>query len=260
MACDRIGLLFLVLDGLSQPGVWRRFLSGQEGKYATYTHAKFPHRVELDFLRDTLIPEYVPTHHSMFFPHHVLAQALLALLRHALADPRIGKFVYLSQTCAPICTFPDAYQALLADDSSWVTCQGGFWPERYERLVPQSGIPPEKFGTSSCWIALNRRHTQTLLDAEPQWLPKFIHVPAADEHYAPTILKMAGCSAECKPYNPTHVDWVRGSPYAYGQLTAEDFEQLSQGPHLFARKFSPESNLAARWDELLQRRARRRVP
>jgi hypothetical protein len=257
MARDRIGLLFLVIDGLSQPGLWQRFLAGQEGKYVAYTHAKSPHRVELDFLRDTLIPQYVPTHHSMFFPHHVLVQAQLALLRHALEDTRIGKFVYITQTCVPIASFRQAREALLADDQSWITCEGGFWPERFARLAPDCGIRPDQFGTSSCWIALNRRHAEILLACAEEWLPKFAGVPAADEHYAPTVLKMAGCTAECKPYNPTNVDWVRGNPYTYHRITAEDVEQLSRGPYLFARKFSPTSDIAAVWEDLLARRSAR---
>ena len=254
MRADRIGLLFLVIDGLSQPEIWRRFLSNQDGKYAAYTHAKFPHRVGPDFLRDTLIPEYVPTHHSKFFPHDVLVRAQLALLRHALCDERIKKFVYATQTCVPICSFAEAREALLGDDRSWVECHRPFWPERYAQLAPDSGIPPHQFGTSSCWIALSRRHAQILLAAAPEWLPKFVGVPAAEEHFAPTVLKIAGCADQCKPHNPTYVDWTRGCPYTHEHVTAADVEQLSEGPYLFARKFSPASNIAAVWDELLQRR------
>ncbi len=257
MARDRIGLLFLVIDGLSQPEIWRRFLSGQEGKCAAYTHAKFPEGVGPDFLRDTLIPEYVPTHHSKLFPHHVLVRAQLALLRHAMEDVRIGKFVYITQTCVPIASFRQARDALLADDRSWIEINRPFWPERYAHLAPDSGILPHQFGTSSCWIALNRRHAEIVLECEEEWLPKFAGVPAADEHYAPTMLKMAGCAAECKPYTPTNVDWARGNPYTYHRITAEDMEQLTRGPYLFARKFSPDSDIAEVWDNLVERRSAR---
>ncbi|MGO8748672.1 MAG: beta-1,6-N-acetylglucosaminyltransferase [Thermoguttaceae bacterium] len=254
MRTDRIGLLFLVIDGLSQPEIWRRFLANQEGKYAAYTHAKFPHRVGLPFLRDTLIPEYVPTHHSKFYPHDVLVGAQLALLRHAIGDERIEKFMFATQTCVPICSFNKAYEALLSDDQSWVECHQPLWPDRYAMLAPDSGIAPDQFGTSSCWIALNRRHAQILLAAAPEWLPRFATVPAADEHFAPTLLKMAGCEDECKRYNPTHVDWSRGNPYTYEHVTAEDVRQLSRGPYLLARKFSPTSDIAAVWDEIVRQR------
>jgi hypothetical protein len=257
MARDRIGLLFLVIDGLSQPGVWRRFLAGHECDYVAYTHAKFPHRLGLDFLGDTLIPHYVPTHHSMFFPHHVLVEAQLALLRHAICDARIGKFVYITQTCVPIASFQQVCEALLGDDQSWITCEEGFWPERFSRLPLDSGIRPDQFGTSSCWIALNRCHAEILLASAEEWLPKFAGVPAADEHFAPTVLKMAGCAGECKPYTPTNVDWGRGDPYVYNGITAEDIGQLSRGPYLFARKFSPASDIAAVWDDLVERRSTR---
>jgi hypothetical protein len=256
MAHDRIGLLFLVIDGLAHPGLWRRFLNGHEGRFAAYTHAKFPHRVGPHFLRDTLIPEYVATHRSTYYPHHVLIQAQLALLRHALADKRIRKLVYITQTCVPICRFQEAYEALLADDQSWITCNGGLVrPQRYASLPPASGIRPEEFGDSSCWVALSRCHGKILLDAEREWLPKFVGVPAAEEHFAPTVLKMAGCADQCRPYNPTRVDWTRGCPYAYEHVSAADVQQLSEGPYLFARKFPPNSDIAAVWDEILRRRA-----
>ena len=63
-----------------------------------------------------------------------------------------------------------------------------------------------------------------------------------------------GCVAECQPYTPTNVDWVRGNPYTYQRITAEDVERLSRGPYLFARKFSRASDIAAVWEDLLERR------
>jgi hypothetical protein len=252
MSQRKIGFLFLVTDGLSQPGVWRRFLAGHEDRYSLYTLAKHPRRLGVGFLRDRLLPECIPTSHGSVYPHTGLAVGQVGLLRHALKDPAIAKFVFVSQTCAPIRGFDHAYEALTADDLSWITCEGGFWEQRYAMLPKHCGVRPQDFGTSSNWVALNRRHAEILVAAEKEWMPRFASVVAADEHYAPTVLKLAGCADQCKPYNVTHVDWSRGCPYTFDQITADDLARLSRGPHLLARKFSPSSNIAAVWDELIR--------
>jgi hypothetical protein len=189
----------------------------------------------------------------MYYPHTGLAIAQVGLLRHALADPGISRFVFVSQTCIPIRRFEDAREALMADDRSWITCQGGYWEHRYAMLPAQSGIRPEDFGTSSNWVGLNRRHAEILVQAEARWMPKFTGVEAADEHYAPTVLKMAGCAAECRPYNTTYVDWSPGTVYVFDRITPEQVDRLARSPYLLARKFAPTSNIGDVWDELVAR-------
>jgi hypothetical protein len=177
-----------------------------------------------------------------------LAIGQTALLRAGFKHRECRKFVFVSETCVPIRSADYVYHELTKDDRSWIT--HGRWDERYAMLPEWTPISPDQFGTSSNWIALNRRHARIAVEMEPIWMDHFVDVVAADEHYASTMLAINGVDfrEECHAHGTTHVDWdhpdpKQGGPHVYEKLTDFDVDQLIRCPYLLARKFRPSSDV-----------------
>ena len=255
MVTDKIGFLLLAEHGLAHPQVWADFLRSHEHRYRFFSLVKQVDQVSEPWLRHTLIEEYVQTDHSDNYPHTGLMIGQTALLRAGLAQQDCSKFLFVSETCVPIRRFDHVHRELTKDDRSWI--ENGRWPERYAKLPSRTPISPDQFGTSSNWLVLNRRHAQILVDMEPIWMSHFDSVPAADEHYPPTMLALNGVdfATECHPRSPTHIEWNRGhtyrGPHQYGELTNRDIDQLIRAPHLLARKFPPSSDIARHLDRIM---------
>lgn len=239
----RVGLLYLITDGLTQPTLWREWLDAASDRFRLFVHCKHPEQLSSDWLREHLIREYVPTVHSFYWPHNAIAKAQVALLRAGLADQSITKLAFISQSTIPIVSPDEAYYKLTRDDKSWIDREG-FCEERYVGLKP-GVIPREHYQKSSNWLILNRRHAWQCVTAEAQYMDAFVNSPAADEHYFHTILSIQGIDYEREtwPRCGTYVDWQRGSPYVFESLSAEELEEMRQGGFLLVRKVAARAKI-----------------
>lgn len=210
-----------------------------------FVHAKHPDQVTDEVLRGQIIDEYVETVHSAHYPHHAMTKAQVALLRAGIADPTVRKMAFVSESTIPIAPAGDVYECLMVDDRSWID-DDGFWPQRFAGLRVDS-VPAEHFRKAANWLVLNRAHAWRCIEAEAEFVDAFAGVFAADEHYFASVLSLAGVdfSKEVRSQCATYVDWKRGGPFVFENLTEDELADARRASHPFLRKVPTACNLTA---------------
>lgn len=247
-----LGLCFMTTGDLPFADLWLRWLGTAVDQVGLFVHAHYPQAVFSPFRRH-LIAEHVDTRHGWRYPHNGGARGIVALLRAALEDPRIEAVLVASDTTVPIRPLRLACAQLL-DGRSWIACMPPEppYPQRYELLRP-CGIPKEKFLCTDQWVSLTRRHAQIVVDAAPRYMDAFEGVNAAAEHFAPTMLAMAGVdfATETHQETPVFADWSAGDLREFAYISAADLEALVRSGKPFARKFPESSPIRDHWDRLV---------
>jgi hypothetical protein len=245
---QKVAFLFLTRGEPRHGLLWQEYFQGHEGEFSIYLHAKQPHSLTNRFWQHAQIPEYISTQWGGVS----LVTATLALLSHALRDPRNTKFVLVSESCVPIKPFAIARETLLADGLGRM-----FWetPEivalrdksKADRLKSARDLPREHWFHHEQWLALNRETAGALVDNDRTSF--FEEVFASDESYVASTLSALKFDLPRQFHRAhlTYVDWERSRthahPYEFEILTAADVEAFRQSTCLFARKFSLKSNI-----------------
>ena len=110
----KVAFLFLIYDALEQEELWRRFFADADpDQYSILIHYK----------EDRPLRHFEPFKLSACidtkYADVSLVHAHNLLLREAMKDPDNDKFVFVSQSCVPLKTFPHVYQFLTQDDSGY---------------------------------------------------------------------------------------------------------------------------------------------
>jgi predicted SAM-dependent methyltransferase len=243
---QKLAFLFLTRTEPNQSGLWSEFFADHSGEYSVYMHAKHPESVKLPFWRRSLISQHLPTKWGTVS----LVQATLALLREAFRDPYNSKFALLSESCVPIKPFSIIQETLYADERGrmyWETPAAVVRkdPDKIKRFTKIPALPPEHQIFHDQWLVLNREMAGALL--EHDWTPYFEETFAPDECYFASVLSAMGfdLTRHFQRMSVTHSQWNGKGPhpYQYSSLNNEDIKTLRDSKCLFARKFSPASNI-----------------
>ena len=245
-----IAFLFLTRSDAHHPEIWTEYFASAGNQIRIFSHAKNAELLdESSFLYGTQIKERVDTE----WGNISLVEATLALLRAGLEHKDCTHFVLISESCIPVRPFSTLATSLRMDDRSRMKMQP--WTDvrrknilKAQRLENLPGIRKELGHFHDQWICLNR--ADALLVTEKDWTESFENVYAPDETYFATVMAASGQSPLQAVANRaiTWTEWIEGEahPQDYKTVPPRVAAQIAESGCFFARKFSPESDIA-RW-------------
>jgi hypothetical protein len=242
----KVAYLFLVYGDINQPGVWEHYFQGHEDTTKICCHAVDREAIHTPFLKDNLIPYWVSTGWGTIG----LVVAQIELIRYALRDPNVQRLALCSGSCIPIKTYQDSYDAMFEHDKSWI----GMYKQYLVRMAKVTHLETSSHRKHSQWVLLTRQHAEMLVRFN--YLSDFVRCVIPDEHYVGSVLVHLGEEKNILHREQTCVHWhkispVQMSPIEHDQIDNEEFvDQWKRAMSLFARKFTPTSNIGERWDEI----------
>ena len=220
----KLAYLFITKHNLNQYDLWERYWSAYQKYYNIYVHPKEPNNVTNELLKSRIIDDL----HETDYEH--IVSALLALFKAAYADKSNKKFILLSESCAPIKSFPATYNFLKRSNNSYVD----IWKiKRWDtdnRLNISIPYPRDKIIKTSSWFILDRRHVKLLLDNNAkQHYDYFKSIAVGNEFMLSLIF---GLHPEELKYNisypMTYVNWkYTDDKYQYYK---QQYYKINDGP------------------------------
>jgi hypothetical protein len=232
----KVAFCFLIYDRINHESVWHDFFqTALPVQYAIYIHAK--DKTSLLFFEKHKIPSLETTYGDIS-----IVAAQTRLLEAALQDPDVHHMIFLSQSCIPLKSFDLMYKYLDPTKSYFTQeLQSACFPRCNSVSLDKKYIQKQYQ-----WCILNRKHAQLMVDHQ-EYMKWFETIFAPDEHCYLTNLYVHGLEGEAVLANgktgTTFVNWedeTASSPKIYTHISQAELERLMKGPHLFARKFSPD--------------------
>lgn len=241
MDTPKVAFLFLTVGPVRHEHVWAKYFAGNESKCSVYVHSMntFP---KTSYFFPFLISERVHTTWANTM------DAQVALLRAAHHDKGNEKFVFLSESTIPLCTFDKAYAHLMSHTKSEFCILAN--PHGTSRVCSRKQELLKTVGKlykNSQWIVLNRAHAQLMVD-DQLVRPLFSDFMCDNEHYPSTFLQKH--RDQVVNNNLTLDIWSKGGPHPheFENLNGDRYftrvlDAIRSGTFLFARKFSVSCNL-----------------
>ena len=231
----KIAFLFLTIGNIYHETPWVNYFKGHEHQYALYVHPKESISPE-SFFHDAVIPKKERTTWANTM------KAQVALLKEALKDPEVTKFVFASESTIPLAEFDEMYSRLTADEAS----------QFYYEKNPHGGRTfggTKRLYKNPQWVVLNRKHAQFMVD-DTILLKKMAKHPHVQEHYPSTLLAHHHELKEVIKKETTLCVWTGDKhPHEFKSLTTDKhskrlLQRVSQRKFLFGRKFSKKCDLS----------------
>ena len=265
---NKVAFIFLTVGDVKQHNVWKIFFKDNYDRTNIYVHPKFPEKVT-SFFKDYIIDDRIPTQ----WGDVSLVESTNILIDKALKNPSNKKIILVSDSCIPIKKFNYIYNAVLEDKKSWLNYykpdykQGSMAHLRRTNLI-NSKFHPNVY-INEQWMILDRKHAETLSKNKhlieyfrtPRLIPDEIYYITALHHINKNIkneLKFDINNREnyvkhqyinyAKWYDPIIKKWQTKHPFEYDKMNKYDILMMKQTKALFARKFSPESNIIKYWN------------
>ncbi len=248
-ATVKLGVLLLTRGGMNHPGIWETFgLEVREAGGRLLAHAKAPEGIQESWHREALIRKRVETEWGGIG----VTRAMLALLRAALEDPGLTHFTFASESCVPIMPYREIRRQLRVDGRPWLKVQNldELWkinPAKAKRMLSAPVVEKASWRSHATWMVLDRETAG--LVTEDDLTEHFEKVHVADECYFGTVLRLKGYPVEemCAQKDSTWAWWPRqgAHPETLNQVSLHRAGELVKSGCLFARKFSPESNIGS---------------
>jgi|SaaInlStandDraft_4_1057021.scaffolds.fasta_scaffold01517_11 hypothetical protein len=280
----KIALLFLTMDNVYFPEIWKYYLKNNKGKYTIYCHPKYPNDVTVDWMKQNIIKKLVPTKWGHF------TNAYVELMREALKDKQNTKFILLSESCLPIKSFDSLYNFVydFPIETSFIDLQEMDMYNINKSKLPSNYLSNISFIKHSGWFCLSRHHVKKLLHKSDVF--KFNKIIAGDEHILSLIYKST--SNNYINYPITYANWeyttnkinelneklkklyeyqestgksqsnkinelrkqkgiIGKHPYTYSNITTENLNIMKNSKSFFQRKFSNTSNIIDYYKQLI---------
>jgi hypothetical protein len=259
----KLAFCFLVYDRVFHERMWELFFNQVDpSRYDIFIHYKLNKKFKsTGFFKGKELPKekIVPTKHG--HPSLVLAQRIM--YKEAL-DAGAYKMLTISHSCVPVKSFEEVYDRCVSTEKSEFFSQGKKHALARCSSACATLYDPEHLRKSEQWFILNRRCAYELLTQKDStiqhvWRGTF----ASDEHFFITHLNsknLVGKEVKFSPFRITYVNWGYGDiepnndtemleerktngrkPRAYYKIGDKEIEWLIDSPHLFARKFTKES-------------------
>lgn len=268
---DKIAFCFLTVGDIKQSKVWEKFFKNNMNKCSIYVHPKFKAQV-CPFFKRFIINKIIPTS----WGHVSLVDATNIMISKALKNPDNKKIILVSDSCIPIKKFDYIYNIVLKDNKSWFnyykpnTFQGS--REHLRRINSLNKILKNDAHINEQWMVLDRKHA-TLLNNNIN-LMKYFRVPRLipDEIYYITALHHLNKNIKhelkygirnrrnylrheyvtfAKWYDEKTRRWQIKHPIEFDKMNMYDINSMKYSKALFARKFSPNSNIEEYWDYIV---------
>mmetsp|Transcript_7774 Transcript_7774/g.11483 ORF Transcript_7774/g.11483 Transcript_7774/m.11483 type:complete len:412 (+) Transcript_7774:64-1299(+) len=188
--------------------------------------------------------------------------------KYSSAPP--DRFVFLSETCLPVCTMKEVETAIYEKEASWLNARNspnnGYAKQlQWDKMGPS--MPRTKICKADQWVMLTRSHAKAVIEipskiGEPLW-PQFRRTKASDELYFPTslalldVLKFKDGSLdgdlrgeEVLKRRLTYCDWESAkNPVTFHGIShfRDVFAKARGEGCLFARKFSSNQIYVSDW-------------
>ena len=264
---DKIAFIFLTVGDVKQNKIWQHFFKNHKDKYNIYIHPKFPNKVNSIF-KDHIIDKLIPTK----WGDVSLVDATNILIENALKDSSNKKIILVSDSCIPIKNFDYIYNTVLKDKKSWFNyyrpdlSQGS--KEHLRRINLLDKNVRDNAYINEQWMVLDRKHAELLNKnihlmkyfRKPNLIPDEIYFITALHNIDPTItneLKFKKTNRKdylkhssvtyAKWYDPYIKRWQTKHPFEFNKMNDYDVINLKNSKALFARKFSPDSNIIKYW-------------
>lgn len=239
----KVCFLFLIYEDLNYEDLWYDFFkNADKNKYNIFIHYKKDKK--LKYFENYKLPKdkLVETKWGTFS----LVQAQNILLKEGLKDKMNKKFIFISGSTIPIKDFNYVFKINMEDNFSHFSLY------KNQLKIKRCNYLINKLGRKNIvkvfqWCILNRKHCKMVVDNEniyKNFLQNGVYdydtcIP--DEHHYITYLIMNGEKQNLiqhyfTNYN-TYVDWFRGAPYEFKQISDKELNYLLNSNFMFARKF-----------------------
>jgi hypothetical protein len=186
----KIAFLFLTIRDVNFPKIWDKYLAGNEDRYTIYIHPKFPN--EAKWHTDRIITNIKETAWGF------ITRAYMELFKEAIKDKDNFKFITISESCIPIQSFDKLYQAVFADDKSWIKLMK-ITSYKFEVILKST---PGNFIHHYARMCLNRHHVKRLLVNRDR-LEFFHKMHIGDEYFLSILYPLSNY----KNIEITYDDW-----------------------------------------------------
>jgi len=268
----KIAFLFLVLGNPNFPKIWNKYFRGHKDKYTIYIHPKYPDK--LTWHKKDMIKNLHATEWGF------ITRAYLELMAEAYKDPDNYKFITISESCVPIQSFDNFYEAATTDTRSWIkkmSIKGWEWAARID--TQKTRPRPKFFIKNYARFCLNREHVGLLLSKQKEL--EFFHKMHVGDEYFLSVLhplknvrdfaviyddwdyieklkkeireKISKIPANRK--NEINSLWKEFDAVAKSPKTIvdvqDDLEKIKLCKSFFYRKFSVDSNIEKYWKDII---------
>lgn len=252
MTNNKIAFLFLIYDKIEHEDLWYDFFAKDlQDRHSIYIHYKYDKK--LKYLEHCKLARCVDTK----WGHISLVDAQNLLLRTALKDKSIDRFVFCSGSCVPLKSFEYIYRTIDPKLSYFNMRPDEDCFPRCNRAL--QFINKQYIKKASQWCILSRDHAQQIIstDRYMEWFKDTI----GDEHCYVTYLHYLKLENQLvKTYNlaegaTTFTNWSDVN-YLYGykskstnlknytSIESDELLHLIKSPCLIGRKFLEECDLS----------------
>lgn len=237
----KIAFLFLTVASVYHEKLWESFFKTHKNKYTVYVHSKYA-LPDTSFFKPYELPVKIPTRWERTM------RAQLELLKYALQDRDNYKFIFVSESTLPLCSFKKIYKKFTRHPLS----EFNYIPNPHTHQRSRNLLPIEQHYQykNSQWILLNRKHAELMVQ-DKQYIAIITRYFADNEHYPSTFLAIHNLLGEVVKQDRTFVYWPRLNiphPYTFKNINSH-FEQnllnnALENNYLFARKFTQECDIS----------------
>jgi hypothetical protein len=261
---SQIAFLFLTRGEVNNIEIWENYFKDADPKkYKLFIHPKDEMYLTSSLWKgdNSTVLRPIPTAWGTVS----LVRATLYLLHKAIVEPRIKKFMLVSETCLPMTSFNSFYEHAMSDSTSSIHWTYGRNIDRM-KIVNHSmnwNITTSTWAKQSQWMLLDRTHVEHMFSQNnpnskcTSFLNGFQYCPAADEHFFINyLLNICKCDIKHITNKPiTYVNWNTGSqhPMLFSNLDEEMINYCRNQKIFFARKFLPLRISPSSIDYLLER-------
>ena len=195
----KIAFLFLTIDNVRFPKIWKKYFKNNKSKINIYCHPKYPEKVTVPWQKKNIINNLAETEWGK------IIYALVNLFKAALKDKDNKKFIILSESCLPIKSFNKFYKFLKNDNIN--TSYIDFWEmPKKDCNILKSKLPDNyfkyKLKKHSAWFCLSRYHIKKLLMTREIY--KFSKILVGDEYF----LTLIHISNNIKDFTINYSNWA----------------------------------------------------
>lgn len=158
----KIAFLFLTIDNINFPEIWKNYFKGNEDKFTLYCHPKNPENVTVDWMKPHIIDNLVSTGWGY------IVGAYHNLLKSAYSDKNNYKFITISESCVPLIPFDVFYNEIFNGDirESLIKYMKISSYDQKERIEVNAGYKKYNFVKHYARFCLSRYHVEKLLVKE----------------------------------------------------------------------------------------------
>ncbi|PIN11368.1 hypothetical protein CDL12_16031 [Handroanthus impetiginosus] len=240
----KVAFMFLTRRPLPISYLWDKFFKGHEGMYSIYVHS-YPSYSGSHVPQDSAFNGRRIPSQPVYWGTMSMIDAERRLLAHALLDSSNQRFLLLSDSCIPVCSFTIVYNYLMGSNYSFLSLYDdprNIGRGRYNRRM-WPVVAVKQWHKGSQWFEI---HHNLAVKIVSYW--KYY------QHYLPTLVNILLSNVNSNR-RITWIDWSRGEPhprkYGWIDVNVELSNQIRFGAeckyngnttnicYLFARKFLP---------------------